>query len=171
MTGRPVRGYAVWGGATWARRGHYTEGMERDGTGTPDRTQGTLARTARFLGMAPERRIYPGPPWAVANIVCALGMIGGGTLSAASGGPLLIVVMAPLGLMVCLQAVSDLLVGRYPRAVAALRALSVPAALLVASGWAWLAAGAFGLATLTLVVGLGIAAFAHAAKKADARRS
>lgn len=121
------------------------------------------------MGLAPEQRIWPGPAVDVAMIVCGLGMIGGGTLSASGGGPLLIVLLIPLGLTVCLQAVSDFLIGRHPRAVVALRALSVSAALLVASGWAWLAAGSVGLATLALVVGFGVATIAYALTKVDVR--
>lgn len=137
--------------------------------GTRSRTDGTRARVAHALGLTPTARLWRSPRWAVVIITCGLAMVGGGVLSLAVGGPWLNAMSVPLGVAFGLQGVSDFLLGRSPRAVVALRALSAVALLCVVAGWALAAVSGSGVAALAIVGGFGIAAIAYAVNKADAR--
>ena len=148
--------------------------MEPDGpaTATPNRTEGALARVvSRALGPNSETRAFRTPRSTVAVLVCGLAAFGGGILSVAYGGHWLNALSAPLGLAFLLQVTSDFLVGRSPRVVVALPALSALMLLGVIAGYAWAATKGSGLATLALVFGLGVAFIAYFIKKADARHS
>ena len=107
---------------------------------TRGRPEGTSSygRVSRFLGLAPEVRLYPSHRWDVLVIVCGLLIVGLNLGAMAYGHSWHNVWTATSSLGLVLFALSDLLIDRGARWVVTLRAIAnlVFASVLVMVVWA-----------------------------------